>query len=174
MPCNDFELREWRLSDSESLARYADNIHIWNNLRDVFPNPYTINDGVIFISMAIAKPRPAVDLAIDIDGEAVGGIGIVPQFDVERITAEIGYWLGEKYWNKGIMTKAVNKMVEYAFANFPLQKLYAPVFEYNLASMRVLEKAGFEKEAIHKKGAVKNNKVIDLHYYTLLKTKLMK
>ncbi len=166
----NFTLREWHLSDSESLALHANNIHIWNNVRDLFPHPYTYNDGVAFISAVIAKPRPAVDLAIEIDGKAVGGIGIIPQYDVERITAEIGYWLSENHWSKGIMTDAVKQMVQYTFTNFSIQKLYAPVFEYNISSMRVLEKAGFHQEAILKKAAIKNGRVIDLHYFSLIKT----
>ncbi len=165
----NFTLREWNLSDSESLARHANNIRIWNNVRDLFPHPYNSTDGVIFISAAIAKPRPAVDLAIDVNGKAVGGIGIVLQHDVERISAEIGYWLGESFWNKGIMTAAVEKMIKYAFTNFPIRKLYAPVFEYNHASMKVLQKAGFEKEAILKKAAIKNSRIVDLHYFSLIK-----
>ncbi len=172
MALTDFTLREWRLSDSDSLARHADNIRIWNNLRDLFPNPYTRNDGIAFISHVTTKPRPAVDFAIDVGGEAIGGIGIVPQRDVERISAEIGYWLSESFWNKGIMTEAVKEMAKYTFENFPLCKLYAPVFEYNIASGRVLEKAGFEKEAVLKKAAVKNGKIIDLHYYGLIKNAL--
>jgi hypothetical protein len=91
---------------------------------------------------------------------------------VERISAEIGYWLGENYWNKGIMTTAVKEMTEYAFLNFPeLHKLYAPVFDFNLASQRVLQKAGFEREAVLKQAAVKNGNVVDLHYYSIFKPK---
>ena len=164
-----FKLRDWSLSDCESLARHADNIRIWSNVRDVFPHPYTPNDAVVFISSVISKPRPAVDRAIDINGEAVGGIGLVMQQDVERISAEIGYWLSENFWNKGIMTEAVKQMAEYAFTCFPLSKLFAPVYEHNLASMKVLEKAGFEKEGVLKKAAIKNGIVIDLHYYGLIK-----
>lgn len=162
-------LRKWTLSDRESVAENANNIHIWNNLRDYFPNPYTVEDGEAFIRMVTAKPKPTTDFAIVIDGNAVGGIGIVLQSDVERISAEIGYWLGENYWNKGIMTEVVKEMAMYVFTHFPISKLYAPVFDFNIASQRVLEKAGFEKEAILKQAAIKNNQVIDLHYYGLIK-----
>jgi RimJ/RimL family protein N-acetyltransferase len=165
-----FELREWNLSDATSLAENANNINIWNNVRDYFPYPYSEEDGKQFIEMVSNKPKPAVDFAIVVDGKAVGGIGIVLQNDVERIGAEIGYWLGEKYWGKGIMTKAVGEMIEYAFLNFPLQKIYAPIFDFNIASQKVLQKAGFEREAILKQAAIKNGKVIDLHYYNLLKS----
>jgi RimJ/RimL family protein N-acetyltransferase len=165
-----FKLREWRLSDAASLAENANNIHIWNNVRDYFPHPYSEEDGKDFIETVLAKPDPATDMAIVVNGKAVGGIGIVLQSDVERISAEIGYWLGENYWNKGIMTEVVKQMTTYAFVNFPLRKIYAPVFDFNIASQKVLQKAGFEREAILKQAAIKNGKVIDEHYYSVLKS----
>ncbi|MDO4726005.1 MAG: GNAT family protein [Porphyromonadaceae bacterium] len=167
----NFELREWRLTDSASLAENANNINIWNNLRDYFPYPYTENDAVRFIEMCMNKPKPATDFAIVVENKAVGGIGIILQNDVERITAEIGYWLGEGYRGRGIMPEAVKQMVTYAFETFSLQKIFASVFDFNTASHIVLQKAGFELEAILKKAAIKNNKIIDLHYYSLFKTK---
>jgi RimJ/RimL family protein N-acetyltransferase len=109
-------------------------------------------------------------MAIVVNGTAVGGIGIVLKNDVERISAEIGYWLGEKYWHKGIMTQAVKMFVKYTFDNFiELQKIYATPFGFNIASQKVLQKAGFEREAILKKAAIKNGQIIDLHYYSLIK-----
>lgn len=165
----NYVLREWDLADSASLAQYANNIHIFNNVRDYFPHPYSEEDGIAFIKFVLSKPKPQIDFAIEVAGKAVGGIGIVPNEDVERITAEIGYWLGEPFWNKGIMTAVIKDITQYTFSNFPLTKLYAPVFEHNQASMRVLEKAGFIKEAILRKAAIKNSKVIDLHYYVLFK-----
>jgi len=165
-----FELREWKLTDSASLAENANNINIWNNVRDYFPHPYSEKDGIKFIELCLSKPKPATDFAIAVDGKAMGGIGIVPQNDVERISAEIGYWIGENYWNKGIMTEAAKQMVTYVFTTFPLQKIYAPIFDFNIASQKVLQKAGFNQEAILKQAAIKNNKVIDLHYYSLTKT----
>jgi len=164
----NFELHEWQLSDAVSLAENANNINIWNYVRDYFPHPYSEENGKQFIEMVIAKPKPATDLAITVAGKAVGGIGIVPQKDVERITAELGYWLGENYWNQGIMTEAVKQMVTYAFAHFPLRKIYAPVFDFNSASQRVLQKAGFGREAVLKQAAIKNDKIIDLHYYSFI------
>jgi RimJ/RimL family protein N-acetyltransferase len=162
-----FELREWRQPDAPSLSANANNINIWNNVRDIFPYPYSEEDGKLFIEKVLSKSAPATDFAIVVEGKAVGGIGIA--LDVECVSAEIGYWLGEAYWNKGIMTRAVKLMVKYAFANFPLQKIYTPVFDFNIASMRVLQKAGFEREAVLKKAAVKNGKVIDLHYYCIFR-----
>ena len=167
----NFILREWQMSDAASLAENANNINIWNNLRDYFPHPYSEDDGKQFIKTALEKSKPAVDFAIIIDGKAVGGIGILLQKDVERISAEIGYWLGENYWNKGIMTEVIKEMVNYVFTHFPLQKIYATPFDFNIASQKVLQKAGFEREAILKQAAIKNGKIIDLHYYSLLKSK---
>jgi RimJ/RimL family protein N-acetyltransferase len=164
-------LREWILSDAESLAENANNINIWNNVRDYFPYPYTARNGEEFIAMVLNKPKPVTDFAIEVEGSAVGGIGIVLNSDVERIAVEIGYWLGERYWGRGIMTSAVNEMIDYAFANFSIIKIYAPVFDFNIASQRVLLKVGFEKEAVLKQAAIKNNKIIDLHYYGLIKNK---
>jgi len=91
--------------------------------------------------------------------------------DVDRITAEMGYFIGEKYWNRGIMTEAIKQMVIYAFTHFPhLRKIYATPYDFNTASHRVLQKAGFEREAILKQAAIKNGEIIDLHYYSLLKS----
>ncbi|MDR0749173.1 MAG: GNAT family N-acetyltransferase [Tannerellaceae bacterium] len=171
MHTGNFELREWQLSDAASLAENANNIHIWNNVRDYFPHPYSEEDGKQFIRMVSGKPWPATEMAIVINGKAVGGTGIVLKTGVERIGAEIGYWLGEKYWNRGIMTGAVKETVSYAFLHFPeLRKIYATTFDFNIASQRVLQKAGFEREGILKQAAVKNGKVIDLHYYSMLKS----
>ena len=108
-------------------------------------------------------------MAITVDDGVVGGIGIVQQSDIYQLNAEIGYWLGEPYWNTGIMTEAVRAMVDYTFANFKVLRIYAGVFDYNIASMRVLEKAGFHKEAIHEKAFFKNGKVLDEHLFVLTK-----
>lgn len=164
-----FTLREWNLSDKESLAENANSINIWNNVRDYFPNPYTEEDAEQFIRFVMSKSKPATEFTIEIEGKAVGGIGLVLNTDVERISAEVGYWLGEKYWGRGVMTQVVKDMVDYGFARFPLLKIYAPVFDFNTASQRVLEKAGFRREAVLKKAAIKNNKVIDMYYYSIFK-----
>ena len=134
----NYVLREWRLSDAASLAENANNINIWNNVRDYFPNPYSEEDGKKFIEMVLSKPKPSTDFAIVVDEKAVGGIGIVLKDDVERIGAEIGYWLGKTYWNKGIMTGVVKEMIEYVFLNFPVQKIFALVFDFNIASHKAL------------------------------------
>lgn len=137
-----YELRPWRLSDCQSLAEYADNIRVWNNLRDGFPSPYTEEDAREYIESTLSKGC-VQDFAIVIDGKAIGDIGFIPQSDVERYSAEIGYWLGEPYWGQGIMSGIVFRFVEYIFTTTELVRLYAPVFDYNTASRRVLEKCGF-------------------------------
>jgi len=168
MKKNSSLLREWNLSDAESIAENANNINIWNNLRDALPHPYSIEDGKEFIRMTMSQTKPATLFAIVIDEKAVGSIGFYLKTDVERITAELGYFIGEKYWNRGITTEAVKQITQYAFTNFPLHKIYATPFDFNIASHKVLQKAGFELEAILKHGAIKNGKIIDLHYYSII------
>jgi len=165
----NFELREWQLSDIKSLAENANDIDVWNNLRDYIPNPYSEKDAEEFIKMILSQENPKTILAICVDGKAVGSIGIILGKDVERITAELGYWLGKKYWGKGIMTQAIKQMTEYAFENFPIHKIFATPFDFNIGSQKVLQKAGFKREAILKQHAIKNGKIIDLHYYSLIK-----
>lgn len=160
-------LRSFRYGDERSLQVYANNTAIWNNLLNSFPHPFSLNDAITWISMNKNELNP-VELAITIDDQVVGGIGITQQADVYRFNAELGYWLGEPFWNQGIMTEAVRAMVNYAFENFKLIRIYARVFEFNVASMRVLEKAGFQKEAINKKAVYKNQTLYDEHLFTIL------
>jgi RimJ/RimL family protein N-acetyltransferase len=155
-----FKLREWRSGDEPSLVRHANNRKIWINLRDAFPQPYTMEDAVHWVSRA-GNDEPLTNFAIVVDGEAAGGIGIVLQSDVFRRSAEIGYWLGEDYWGRGIVTQAVREVTEYAFSKFDLCRIYAGVFEWNPASMRVLEKCGYQLEARMKKAITKDGKTID-------------
>jgi RimJ/RimL family protein N-acetyltransferase len=161
-----FRLREWRSGDEVSLVRHANNRKIWINLRDAFPQPYTMEDAARWISRA-GSEEPVTSFAIVVDGEAVGGIGIVLQQDVFRRSAEIGYWLGEDFWGRGIVTQAVRALTEYAFSNFDLCRIYAGVFEWNPASMRVLEKCGYQLEARMKKAITKDGKTIDDFIYAI-------
>lgn len=164
-----YELRPWSLSDCRSLAEYANNIHVWNNLRDGFPSPYTEEDVRVYIANTLTKDC-VQDFAIIVDGKAVGGIGFIPQVDVERYSAEIGYWLGEPYWGCGIMSKVVSEVVEYVFATTELVRLYASVFESNPASRKVLEKCGFRLVGIMHKAVRKNDRWVDMCYYEILKS----
>lgn len=159
-----FVLRPLRPSDAASLARHANNVRIWDNVRDYFPHPYKQTDADAFIALASGK-RPAQDFAIVIGGEAVGCIGYVPGTDIERVSAEVGYWLGQPYWGRGVMSEAVDALAEHVFTTTGILRLFATVFDRNTASMRVLEKAGFRKVGILRKAAVKNGQVLDLHYY---------
>ncbi len=159
-----FTLRPLRSEDAESLARHANDLRIWDNLRDAFPHPYTRSDADAFIALASGK-NPVQDFAVVIDGEAVGCMGYVPGTDVERVSAEVGYWLGEPYRNCGVTSEALDALAEHIFRTTDILRLFATVFSRNQASMRVLEKAGFRKVGILRKAAVKNGRVVDLHYY---------
>jgi RimJ/RimL family protein N-acetyltransferase len=162
-------LRPLELKDSFFVAKHLNNYNVIKNLRDFIPFPFVEKDAIDFIDYN-NQLFPAQNLAIVIEGEVAGIIGIVPQEDIHRINAEIGYWLGEDYWGKGFMTEAVNAMVSYSFKNFPILRLYASVSEANLGSMKVLEKAGFLKEAIFKNAIIKNGKIFNEHIYSLLKS----
>lgn len=157
-------LRPWRRSDVESLLRHANNYKIWRNVRDRFPHPYTRAAAEQWVSVANNNPyEPA--LAIEVDGAAVGGIGLIFGQDIDRRSAEIGYWLGEEYWGRGIVTAAVQALTDYAFAHFDLARIWACVFEWNPSSMRVLEKAGFTREGVLRKAATKDGQTIDVVMY---------
>ena len=147
-------VRQWRLDDAEALVRHADNINVARQLRDRFPHPYTRANASIFLKAATSAAEPS-NLAIEVDGEAVGAIGYVPGIDVERYSAEIGYWLGEGYWGRGIVTEALLLVTEHVFATANLLRLFALPFADNVASTRVLEKAGYSREAILRSSSVK-------------------
>lgn len=160
-------LRPWRLADADALVRYADNPNIARNLRDRFPHPYTMRDAKAFIH-ACAATRPHVSFAIVVEGEAVGGIGISSGSDVERFSAEIGYWLGEPFWGRGITVEAVQLMSTYAFNSRHVLRLFALPFAENRQSTRVLEKAGYIREGILRASAVKAGGVRDQALYALV------
>jgi [ribosomal protein S5]-alanine N-acetyltransferase len=158
------KLRPWHINDANTLVLQANNINVSKNLRDLFPHPYTFNDARFFITHLAGSKKNLV-LAIEVEGEAVGSIGIQMQNDIYRKNGELGYWLGETYWGRGIATEAVEAVVKYGFDHFDLNRIYACVFEQNAASMRVLEKCGFIKEAIHQKAVIKNDSILDEHIY---------
>ncbi|MDZ7607584.1 MAG: GNAT family protein [Cyclobacteriaceae bacterium] len=157
-------LRTLRYSDKESMAILANNKRIWNNLRDEFPYPYTENDALKFIDGVKVK-EPQVDFAIEYEHRFTGVISLMPQKDILRHSAEIGYWIGEPFWGKGIASAAVALLVHYGFKTLGLQRIYASVFEGNVASQKVLENCGFLLEGTFRKGAFKNNRFLnDLRY----------
>jgi [ribosomal protein S5]-alanine N-acetyltransferase len=157
-------IRPWRLDDAESVARHANNRKVWLVVRDTFPHPYTIDDAHEFIRGAIAE-QLATRFCIEINGTAVGGIGVHPGQDVHRHTATVGYWLGEEFWGRGIMTEAVIAVTDFFFENFPLRRISAEVFANNPASARVLEKAGFTFEGRLKDHVLKDGKLLDSLLY---------
>jgi len=156
----NIRLRPLRYADRERLSRLANNKKIWNTLRDMFPYPYQMADAEKFIDM-IKQQDPQATFAIEYERKFVGVIGIILQQDVYRKSAEIGYWIGEPYWNKGISTVALKLMTAYGFKELNLEKLFAGVFEGNEASIRVLEKCGYQFEGVSRKAVFKNNKLID-------------
>ena len=157
-------VRSWRTSDVDSLARYADNRKIWINLRDAFPHPYTKRDAREFIKAAMRR-SPECFFAIDVGAEAIGGIGFVLHPDVERVSAEIGYWLGEPFWGRGIASEALAALTTYAIEKHQLTRIYAVPFAWNAASCRVLEKAGYLLEARLRNSAIKDGRLTDQMQY---------
>ena len=153
-------LRNWTSGDIGSLVRHADNPRVAAMMRDGFPSPYTQEDGRRFVDLA-TTPGPRFFLAIEVDGEACGGIGIHHLNDVHRRSAEIGYWLSESCWGRGIATDAVRAIVPVAFKTFDINRLQAGIFAGNPASMRVLEKCGFVREAVHTHAITKNGVTMD-------------
>jgi RimJ/RimL family protein N-acetyltransferase len=160
-------VRSWRPSDAAAIVKHANNPRIWINLRDRFPSPYTARDARAFLH-AQAAQMPETGFAIDVEGEAVGSVGVMPQIDVERVSAEIGYWLGEAFWGRGIMTEAVRAVTDYAIAAHGLTRVFALPFASNLASCRVLEKAGYVLEARLRRSAIKNGRIVDQCQYAFV------
>lgn len=167
------KIRKWKLSDATDLAAAISNKKILDNLRDGLPYPYTEQDGENYISeMLSANEDETFAFAITADNKAIGSIGVFRQENIHRQTAELGYYISEEYWGKGIMTEAVKQICEYVFSNSDIIRIYAEPFAYNMASCRVLEKAGFQYEGTLRNNAVKNGKVIDMKMYSILKTEL--
>ena len=167
------KIRKWELSDAAALAAALSNKKVQDNLRDGLPYPYTEQDGTDYISaMLLADENDTFAFAITVDTKVVGSIGIFRQGNIHRQTAELGYYIAEEYWGKGIMTEAVKQICEYVFDKSDIIRIYAEPFSYNVASCRVLEKAGFQSEGTLRSNAVKNGKVLDMKMYSLLKMEL--
>lgn len=166
-------IRKWELSDAKDLAAALSNKKVQDNLRDGLPYPYTEQDGKEFISaMLSADENETFAFAIMVDDKVVGSIGIFRQGNIHSQTAELGYYIAEEYWGKGIMTEAVKQICAYVFAKSDIIRIYAEPFAYNIASCRVLEKVGFQYEGTLRSNAVKNSKVIDMKMYSLLKEEI--
>ncbi len=163
-------IRKWKISDAKDLSVALSNPKILKNLRDGLPYPYTEKDGEEYITaMLSADENNTFAFAIALDDKVIGSIGIFRQENIHRQTGELGYYISEDYWGKGIMTEAVRQICGYVFENSDIIRIYAEPFAYNIASCKVLEKAGFKYEGTLRSNAVKNGKVIDMKMYSLLK-----
>ena len=161
-------LRPFRPADAASVARHADNRKVWLNLRDLFPHPYTVADAEAYIAR-VAGDAPPTRFAIDVAGEAVGSVGLELGSDIERRSAEIGYWLGEVHWGRGIVSAAVAAATAYAFRELDLLRVFAVPFARNPASARVLERAGYQREGTMRRSAVKDGEVLDQLLYAAIR-----
>jgi ribosomal-protein-alanine N-acetyltransferase len=160
-------VRSWRRTDAAPLARHANDRRIWRNLRDAFPHPYTLADAREWIAGA-REAKPETNFAIVADGEAAGAIGFVLRTDVERVSAEIGYWVGAAHWNRGLATGALRAVTRLAIEQHALTRVYALPFAWNPSSCRVLEKAGFVREGRLRRAAIKDGVVVDQLLYAFV------
>ena len=158
-------IRDWQIQDAPFIVTYANNRKIWVNLRDAFPYPYSLADAKDFISR-VTGADPVTVFAIATKSEAIGSIGLMLGKDVHRFTAEMGYWLSEPYWGKGIMTDAVQYLTAWAFRELKLHRIFAEPYATNTASHRVLEKAGFTREGVLRSSAFKDGKILDQYLYS--------
>jgi RimJ/RimL family protein N-acetyltransferase len=155
------------MEDKPALLRHANNRNLWRNLRDRFPHPYLEADADAWLARVASEPRPEGLYAIDVAGNAVGSVGIERHTDVQRCSAEVGYWLAEAHWGRGIATEAVRAVTAAALAEPDLWRLEAGVFAWNTASMRVLQKAGYMREGIRVRGVIKDGVAIDQVVYAI-------
>ncbi len=160
-------LRPWQHEDAQELSAVANNMNVWNNVRDYLPHPYTVSDAHQWIAHCKVQ-EIAVNFAIIFEDKLAGSIGCVPQTDVYRKAIEIGYFIGEPFWGKGIATESVRILLDYIKTRFDVVRIYAEVFEHNKASMKVLQKNGFHLESIRRKAAIKNNIIIDDYVWVKL------
>lgn len=166
----DCIIRKWKLEDKIALAENLNNKNILNNLRDGLPYPYTVNDAEDYIkSMLLADKEKTFAFAITINDLVIGSIGVFRCENIHFRTAEMGYYIGEPYWGKGFMTSAIKQTCKYIFENTNIIRIFAEPFAYNIASCRVLEKAGFHLEGTLQSNAVKNGTILDMKMYALIK-----
>ena len=167
IPLKTCLIRTWRASDLDSLVENANSQQVWVNLRDQFPHPYRKREGRTFLRH-MRERRPETVFAIDVDGKAIGAIGFVLQKDVDRVSAEVGYWLGERYWGRGIASEALGAITRYAIEKHGLTRIFAVPFAYNTASCRVLEKNGYVLEGCLRRSAIKNDEIVDQFQYAFI------
>ena len=161
-------LRRLNSDDKKRIAELANNKNIWDNLRDFIPFPYELQDAEFFINLTLQEsPEQTFGIINDKD-ELCGVISLIVQNDVYRKSAELGYWIGEQYWGKGLATKAIEDISKYGFEQLCLERLYAGVYEFNIASMKALENNGYRKEGIFRKSVFKNSTFFDEHRFSKL------
>jgi len=164
---NNIVLRPWQKQDAQELAAVANNRNIWNNVRDALPNPYTVMDALQWISH-VNNQNPVLNFAIVCDGKVAGSVGCTTKEDISRKTVEIGYFVGEYYWRKGIATEAVKQLLHFIHIRLDVVRIEAHVFADNKPSMKILHKNGFYLEAINRKASFKNNELIDSYMWVKL------
>ncbi len=164
----EYLIRDWARGDARSMARHANSRSIARWMRDGFPCPYTVSDAEAFLAL-VAQQNVRTAFAIATQAEAIGGIGLEFGRDVHRFTAELGYWLAEPLWGRGIMTETVCQFTAWAFGHFEVHRIHATVFDGNGASMRVLEKAGFQREGCLRASVFKNGRILDQFLYAKIR-----
>ena len=157
-------VRSYRPDDAASLAAHGNNRKIWLNLRDRFPHPFLESDGAAYIAAVLGRPDPT-SFAIAVDDRAIGGISLRVGTDIERSSAELGYWIGEAFWGRGIASAAVAAVTDFGFRELRLARMFAVPFAHNTASHRVLEKAGYEREGVLRASAIKDGQLLDEYLY---------
>lgn len=166
----DCTIRKWQVEDKYELAQNLNNMKVLNNLRDGLPYPYTEADAEEYIlAMLSADKDSTYAFAITADDKVIGSIGVFRRDNIHCRTAELGYYIGEPYWGQGLMTSAVRQICEYVFDNTDIIRIFAEPFAHNIASCRVLEKAGFTMEGVLRSNAVKNGAIVDMKMYALIK-----
>jgi [ribosomal protein S5]-alanine N-acetyltransferase len=167
---SDCVIRPFRPSDRDAIVRHANNWNVARNMRDRFPHPYSVADAEAWLAL-VPTQSPVTNFAIAtadvLTGELIGGIGLMLQDDVFRRGAELGYWLGEAHWGRGIATAAVKAFTRYAFEAHDLLRIFAGVFSWNPGSMRVLEKAGYSREGVLRQSVVKDGQMLDKMLYAV-------
>lgn len=166
----DISIRKWKIEDAEQLRDAINNEKILDNLRDGIPYPYTIKDAQEFITQILNAPKDSqYSWAILVDNKVIGSVGVFRKDNIHYQTAEIGYYIAEEYWGNGIMTKVIKEICNYIFNKTDIIRIFAEPFAHNVASCRALEKAGFELEGILRNNAIKNNKILDMKMYSIIK-----
>ena len=161
-------IRPWNADDVPALVKHADNRNVSMRMRDAFPYPYTAADANAFLGI-VARQTPVTFFAVATPDEAIGAIGLTLNADVHRLTAEMGYWLAEPYWGRGIMTETARVFSDFAFETFGLVRIYAEPYEGNTASCRVLEKAGFALEGRMRRNVIKDGRILDQYLYAKIR-----